>query len=88
MPHSIQKSLFNLVLVCLLLGAAGNSRAACDNCPERSVVLYDFDVSVPKPDSLAERVARYSHFYGASAAGSTIFTPPMRQVHRWKRLPR
>jgi hypothetical protein len=64
-----------LALASILLGIAGPSRAACDNCPQRSTTLYDFDVTVPKPDSLADRVVWYSLFYAASAAGSAIFTP-------------
>src|SRR5689334_9894818 len=75
MPRLTPLGFSNLALVFLLIGTGGNARAACDNCPERSVTLYDFDVTVPKPDSLADKVVWYSLFYAASAAGSAIFTP-------------
>lgn len=75
MPSKIFLPRHAAVLAILFLGTTGIPRAACDNCPQRSVTLYDFDVTVPRPDSLADMAAWYSLFYAGPGAASAIFTP-------------
>lgn len=74
-PQSVPRSLASLILASLLLATAGQARAACDNCPQRTAALFDFDVTVPRPDSLSDIAVWYSLFYAAPAAGSAVFTP-------------
>jgi hypothetical protein len=75
MPNPALRSLLTLSLSAILLLSAGAAHAAaCDKCPERSIALYDFNVTAPRPDSLAEMAVWYSLFYAAPGAGSAIFT--------------
>lgn len=63
----------------ILLAFPALSAAECDNCPQRRIGLYDFDVTVPRPDSLSGLFDWYPLFYGASGAGAAIFTPQCAQ---------
>jgi hypothetical protein len=77
MPIPALRALLSAFLLPLLLMAARPaSAAACDKCPERRVTLYDFDVAVPRPDSLADMAVWYSLFFAGPAAGSAVFQSP------------
>ncbi len=52
-----------------------NVAAQCDNCPKRQVVLYDFNVTVPRPDSTGNLGAWYSLFFAGPGAGAALFNP-------------
>jgi hypothetical protein len=62
-------------LAALILGSALSTQAECDNCPQRQVTMYDFNVTAPRPDSLADIVVWYSLFFAGPGAAATIFTP-------------
>lgn len=74
MPKPALRILLSMALFPLLPLATGTaSAAACDKCPERRIALYDFNVTVPRPDSLADMAVWYSLFYAGSGAGSAVF---------------
>lgn len=79
MPFPTLRLLSCAALIALLFGAGGSVHASCDKCPERRVTLYDFDVTVPRPDSLADMANWYFLFYAAPGAASAIFTPQCAQ---------
>lgn len=65
--------LFSAALISLSVPTGSAFAAACDKCPERRITLYDFDVSAPRPDSLAGLAEWYSLFFAAPAAGAAVF---------------
>ena len=73
MPKPTLRVLLSLAMLSLVSMTTGAVSAACDKCPERRVTLYDFDVTVPRPDSLADMAVWYSLFYAGPGAGSAVF---------------
>ncbi len=58
-----------------LLPGGGSAFAQCDQCPKRQVTLYDFEVTVPRPDSLVDVVNWYSLYFAGPGAAAAIFNP-------------
>lgn len=52
----------------------GAGLTACDNCPKPDIIMYDFQVNVPRPEPGPGLGEWYDLFYASSRAGATLDT--------------
>jgi hypothetical protein len=64
----------SLYLLTLMPQTGSVLAQACDKCPQRQVTLYDFNVTVPRPDSLGDLGLWYMLYFAGPGAASAIFS--------------